>query len=219
MSAIHAPMFSEHDPYWDNVILLCHFEGSNGSTTYIDEKGHSLTRYNGTGALTTTRFAAGNSSWQPGTTTATSARHIVPNADYPEFDLGTGDFTIEFMAYVTAYGSNNKLVWNCSSIVADIHAVHGRLYTQSAGDAGSTPVPLNQWCHIEYGRSSGVLRAFLNGVKQLEVTYTYDLTRSNLDIINSDDTQSWFVDEIRVTKGVCRHTANFTPPTVPFPNS
>lgn len=58
----------------------------------------------------------------------------------------------------------------------------------------------------------------------LELTYGYSFPFSNSSAVtigaNYTGTQAYngLVDEQRVTKGVALYTANFTPPTAPFPS-
>ena len=40
------PSVGSNDPYWSNVVLLMHMDGSNGGTTFTDQKGHSVSRAN-----------------------------------------------------------------------------------------------------------------------------------------------------------------------------
>lgn len=95
--------------------------------------------------------------------------------------------------------------------------------------AGVDKAPLNKFVHIaicydgttQYGFLDGVLQfafsvntGWFNGVAGLRVGRS----------INTGYTQYRFganadYDELRITKGVARYTANFTPPAAAFPNS
>ncbi len=74
------------------------------------------------------------------------------------------------------------------------------------------------WNHIEYSRGSSSGYIFLNGAKQTLDTNTYNGNCSNLATVLSVGwvnfaNASCYVDEIKIDKGICRHTADFTPPT------
>jgi hypothetical protein len=147
----------------------------------------------------------------------------------PQFAFGTGDFTIE--AWVYRSGSlgvaliDTRSGGNYSDYVA---------YVSSSGQVGfvganagarldtAETIPSNTWNHVAIVRSSGTIRAYLNGV--VSVT-----TVSYPGAINTASTTAWvgaskdpgystaYVDELRITNGYARYTANFTPPSKPFP--
>lgn len=55
------------DPHYSNVVLLLRMEGSNNSTSFVDEKGHSVSAFNGA-KISTDRAKFGTSSaWFNGT--------------------------------------------------------------------------------------------------------------------------------------------------------
>ena len=45
----------EPDPLWSKVVFLCHMDGSNGGTTFTDEKGHMITPVAGVTTNTSTK--------------------------------------------------------------------------------------------------------------------------------------------------------------------
>jgi hypothetical protein len=65
---------------------------------------------------------------------------------------------------------------------------------------------------------------FLNGT-QVGSTYTtsfsYGANSSGFivgDIVGSGGSVNGYIDDLRITKGVARYTANFTPPTAALPD-
>jgi hypothetical protein len=97
----------------------------------------------------------------------------------------------------------------------------GAQYTQN-----TNAIALNQWNHITWQRSSGIFKIFVNGSSSNSVAFTNNIT---LPSINSSIGSSGlfadniyssqgYIDDLRITKGVARYTANFTPPTQAFPN-
>ena len=106
----------------------------------------------------------------------------------------------------------------------------------------STTIGLGAWKHIAITRSGSTLRMFVDG-SQLGASATSALS---LDAISTGGTQdlhigkiltgnssepfepgftatyvsymNGYIDDLRITKGVARYTANFTPPTAPFPD-
>ena len=96
-----------------------------------------------------------------------------------------------------------------------------RIFINSA-DRINTPTPSTSvWNHISVSRESGIVRLFVNG----EVKGSWNSGGLNFDQTLTSfgagfGTNSLFgaIDELRITKGVARYIANFTPPTEPFPN-
>jgi hypothetical protein len=85
---------------------------------------------------------------------------------------------------------------------------------------GATTVPLNSWSHVAVSRSGTSTRLFLNGVQQGS---TYTDTRNYIQTpvtigarFNNIQNFTGYIDELRISKGVARYTANFTAPTAPF---
>lgn len=85
--------------------------------------------------------------------------------------------------------------------------------------------PNNSWTHIELSLdTTNTWRLFVGGNKQAESQYSgigSTLTGTTLYIgQNNSGTEQWNggVNWLRVTKGIARHTTDFTPPNKPFPN-
>ena len=82
---------------------------------------------------------------------------------------------------------------------------------------GTTAINDNSWNHIAISRNSGVTRIFAKGTLQSATRTSSETLTSTGIIIGSDSTDVYYngsMDDIRITKGVGRYTANFTPPIV-----
>ena len=147
------------------------------------------------------------------------------------FDFGTGDFTIEswilfnsvstIQAFATNYqNSTTGWGWQWRS---DTLA-----WNFGYGDTGlisytNTPV-VGTWIHSAISRSNNVLRMFVNGVLVSTVTNSTNMSGTTTDLtlgVNpfSGGVQYFngYLDDFRITKGVGRYTANFTPPQQALP--
>lgn len=82
-------------------------------------------------------------------------------------------------------------------------------------------VSANTWAHIAVTRSSGVIRAFVNGVQGYSTTDTTNYTASYMNVggyYSTTYVMLGYIDDLRITKGVARYTSNFQPPQVAFAN-
>jgi len=90
---------------------------------------------------------------------------------------------------------------------------------------GTTVPNLNQWYHLAATRASGTMRLFVDGVQEASAAANAEINLGSGrkiiigQFINGTRNVNGHLDDIRVTKGVARYTANFTPPTAAFPNS
>ncbi len=95
--------------------------------------------------------------------------------------------------------------------------------------SGNYDFNYSQWYHIAASRSGGTTYIFVNGVLitsgSLPDNNIVCTTNCRLNIgerpwgNNYKFPLNGYVDEVRITKGVARYTANFTPPSVPFLNA
>jgi hypothetical protein len=144
----------------------------------------------------------------------------------PNLAFGTGDFTLEMWAYFTSTANFPTLTdsrVNASSTAGfnlGLSSARVQIYTTSQVLIGASTLSANTWYHIAVTRASGTLKIWLNGVQDATVsnstnwsdqTFVVGATPSAVNLMTG------YIDDLRITKGFARYTANFTPPTAPFP--
>lgn len=201
------------DPFFADVVSLLHFEGANGSTTFTDQKGLVYTPV-GSATISTTqaKFGSASGSFPTGSNRLTA----------PAITGGlAGDFTFECFIYPTTVSATQGLFrFDTSNRAIYINGGKLKWYNGSTFSGANTAV-INTWQHFAICRASGTLSMYLNGVKDA-TTFT-DTTNLNTTYSVGGDAfgqaLTGFMDEFRITGGVARYSANFTPPTAAFPNS
>jgi hypothetical protein len=218
--------FGVTDPNFASVVLLLHGDGTNGSTTITDSSGSpkTVTAF-GNAAISTAQSKFG------GASIAFDGTGDYLTATDSTFAFGTGDFTVEAFVYF------NNLTGR-KYIVSVTDGTSGGFGITSDGTTKidivnpgfavvhsfTTSLATSTWYHIAVSRSGSSLRCFLNG-NQIGTTATNTNNYSQTRLVVGIDADltlnplSGYEDEIRITKGVARYTANFTPPTAPFPDS
>jgi hypothetical protein len=223
------------DQYYNSCSLLCHFDSINPAGRFIDNSRNNfvITSSGGAGLSTSQYKFGGASAYFDGT------NDYLTSPQNAAFNFGTGDFTVEGWYYFTAIGSNQSLIALGTGANTGIYTGWGIWYQPNTflfyrydGTelyySFSTTLVVNTWYHIACTRNGTSLRMFVNGL-QIGTTATSSTSYNN---VNSDPLQigkhttgagtfyyNGYVDELRITKGVARYTANFTPRNAPFPNS
>lgn len=224
---------SANDPNFANVSLLVHCDGTNGSTTFTDNssQNHTVT-VNGSAQVTTTTVKYGTGGLNP------NGGHLQVTSS-TDLDLTTGDWTIECWFYLTAAttvcvlmdkeSANGQYPW--SLITNSPTSTKMSLRRFNSGGTlltdliGTTTITANAWHHAAACRQGDNFYLFLDGNLEASRTDTGAVLRTNssdpvnLGNNNSNSSGACFMDDIRITKGVARYTANFTPPSAAFPNS
>jgi hypothetical protein len=141
-------------------------------------------------------------------------------------NFGTGNFTVEFWANISS-GQNQEFVVDVTSGGFGTTLFSGSVYYESWGVSNIIVVSYagyyNTWTHIAVTRNNGTARMFFNGVIVGSVADTTNFpTSGGVNIGGSSARSRWllgYLDDVRITKGYARYTANFTPPTAAFPNT
>jgi Concanavalin A-like lectin/glucanases superfamily len=153
-----------------------------------------------------------------------------PSADISAF--GTGDFTVEFWLYTAvANTSYNVIDWRPTSTQGAYLSFYlqtgtPKVYFNSADQiTGGSTIPATTWTHIAICRSGSSMRLFVGGTQSgSTLTNTTNFIGStNRPAIGgfggfTNDPLNGYIDDLRITKGVARYTANFTAPTAAFPD-
>jgi hypothetical protein len=141
-------------------------------------------------------------------------------------NFNTGNFTVEFWANISS-GQNQEFVVDATSGGFGMSLFSGSVYYEAWGVANFIAVSYagyyNTWTHVAVCKSNGTSRMFFNGV----IVGTYNdtnnfATSGGLNIGGSSARTRWllgYLDDVRITKGYARYTANFTPPTAAFFNT
>ena len=210
----------------NEVSLLLHGDGTNGSTTITDS---SLTPKTVT-AVGNAQISTAQSKFGGASIALDGTGDALRCPTNAAFGWGTGNFTVEFWLYYQGgigyvffwiqanptptipylgYGLNNGTkqpwLWNNTNVLTT-----------------STNITNNTWQHHAVVRSGGTVSIYLDGISIGSTAFAADLAASKPLSIGDNGTfgqsTNGYIDEFRITKGIARYTANFTPLTAPFPN-
>lgn len=217
------------DIHWSNVAVLIHAESDSlASGAILNVPSFGIL---GDVAISTAQFKYG-----------TRSLYFDGSGDCVRFPLngsfafGTStDFTIEAFVRPTAYDSLLAVVfgggertgaWDYAfGLMPD-----GRVSFQMSAAGGevltsTATAPLNTWTHVAVTRSGSTIRVFVNGVGvSTTSTLSTEFGGTSYHCIGADNdgahcNYTGFIDELRVTNGVARYTADFTPPAEAFPTT
>jgi hypothetical protein len=155
-------------------------------------------------------------------------------------DIAGGDFTIEFWVYFDSVAGDRALVskyGNAAESAGDLGYVVQWVQSTNvlrlvlgkgsgSGDAlytWSWTPSTGVWYHVAVTRSGTSGRAFINGTQigTTSTLITNDVVSPNSIQVGKTHTtaqyMNGYIDDLRITKGVARYTANFTAPTAAFP--
>ena len=216
------------DEHFGKVTLLLHCDGADGSTVFTDSSAttKAVTAY-GSAKISTAQGKFGGASLL---LNGVEGYLTVPaSADYV---FGTGDFTVEGWIRTTTT-SERALIDQYLTAAASwqLSVKNGVLTWYERDDAlagsyaltGTKPANDGQWHHVAATRASGVLRFFVDGVSDGSAAVVTNYTSSmvlgigaQVAVRSAAYDFPGNIDEVRITKGVARYTANFMPPTETF---
>lgn len=229
------------DADYPNVSLLLHGDGPNGSTIITDNSPSPKT----VTAVGNAQISTAQSKFGGASIAFDGSGDFLTVPDNADFEFGSGAFTIEAWIYVSGGSgvrmitakSNRNEVGGIGSFAVFVNS-SAKLQCLASSDAGpfpanwqvditsTTTLSTSTWHHIAFTRSGNTFALFLNGIQ--EATATNSLTLVNNAQVLTIGTLGYtsgtfvndfngYIDDLRITKAA-RYTANFTPPTQPFPN-
>lgn len=228
---------STGDSYWTSVSLALHLDGTNGSTSFVDDSNNhfSITTYSGSPSLSTSQYKFGSASLYLDGASAIQTPSAAAAMSV------TSPYTIDCWIYPTSRGVNygagifdksnsgpyGEQMWYIDTAG---HLVFWRQFTIQTGQVTSTQtIPLNQWTHIALTYDGSQIKQFINGTLDGSVAsaagwYSSTSQAPTIGYVHVDgfgNTYSYFtgyIDDFRITSGVARYTGSFTAPTQTFLN-
>lgn len=223
------PEAGPSDEHWLSVTSLLHFDGADGSTTFTDETGKVWTASGDAQIDTAQSVFGGASLYLDGT------GDWVSTASGVDWAFGGGAFTIEArVRFTTIKSGNNPIVarWNNNSaqkgFIFYYNSTDGKLYfafrdsddvTYRATSVAAGTVSVGTWYAFAVCRSGNDFHFFKDGLLIGSVVgYAYSMSATSVDepcvgryrAGAVEYTSNAHFDEVRVTKGVARYTADYT---------
>ena len=216
------------DTHFSKVTALFNFDGSDTATTTtgLDASNKNLSISYATGdqlSNTQKKFGA----------TSIYVADGIELSSSDGFNMGTGDFTLEAWFYFTDFSQSYALFDQWDSSGSTRHQIWmgktsagtaGRLSWYYAGTSvfhsANPAVSTGAWTHIALVRHSGTLKIYINGTADSNTqSHTGQFGRTAGmafgDQLNggASGRAQYYLDDLRITKGLARYTSNFTAPT------
>lgn len=220
------------DPNFSTVQLLLHFDGLNGATAFPDSSSsaRTVTRV-GDAQISTAEYVFGTSAVFDGA----GDYLTVPSAT--GLQMAAADFCCEFrvrptitldsgtsqVGLVSKWGNYPGIEWMVDYAGGSLRLV----YTDGSTTYTATyavSLVAGTWYAIAVSRSGSSFRLFLDGTIRATSTtaITIPSTAQELRIGivgNGVGPFAGYIDELRISKGTARYTANYTVAAAAFPNS
>jgi len=223
------------DPYWNNVVLGCHFNNGETPTFKAVAAGKTLTANGNVAIVSTQSKFGGYSAYFDGNGDYLKVADSVP----ADLQLGSGDFTIDFWVYTLGTGiysvvgnlRNNTGTTHYFVMLNSTYLGQSTVMFNGGGTNyrfGTSVLSANAWHHVAVTRVGSLLRCFIDGTElgsaQTISNFSGDTTvqyliGASVDVPGSSYTYylNGYLDDLRVTRGVARWASNFTPPAAAFP--
>jgi len=214
--------------------LMLHCDGDDGSTTFTDSEiaPTKTVTANGNAQIDTAQSKFGGASGLLDGTT-----DYLSTPDHVDFAFGSGDYTIDFwVRFSSVTNAEYQYLVNCDNGGAQANQREWLLSFYNNGtnllfyrwNTANELIAMdrvvnfaiNTWYHIAVTRSGSDVRMFINGTQNGATDTDSAAYRDNgspLYVGSGYSAGSYcmagWVEEIRVSKGIARWTADFTPPT------
>ena len=221
------------DPYWQNVVMLLHGDGQNGSTQIVDSSQYA-TQFSAIGTspnISTNYVKIGNASiYFPGSSSALTNYLASPVSS--AYNFGTKDFTIECWFYGTSANAGNgglisgvngtAFSWGLYVTTTPSIAFYTAAF---AIGVSSSTISFSTWYHIAVVKYGTTITLYLNGVSvgtpaTLSASLDASTTANSilLGTMGANTGFTGYLSQVRITIGVARYTSAFTLPNMPSPN-
>lgn len=183
------------------------------------------------------KFGAASYFGTPGSNEGSGGQYVSASWD-SSFDVGAGDFTIDFwfnrhgtVPYAQVFfnlpgaimlypsDSTNTMGYNVSSNGTTNDIMQSFPTAQAVG---TITMPDNVWTHFAFVRHGNVWTGYVNGVQDMQITASGTVFAANSALTIGGGVPSLsgtgFIDEFRFSKGIARWTAPFTPPAMSYDN-
>lgn len=223
------------DDDYESVSLLLHCDGANDSTTFTDNSPTPQTVVaNGGACIKTAQSKYGGAS--AFFSSASNGSENLTVAGSAGSLSSVTDFTIEANVYITdwntescylSYGSgSSNRQWLVTINTTRLQFYWSDSNSQEHFINCTYSLSLNTWYHLAFVKSGTTVTCYVNGesigsgtVSSLRTCTGPLYVASFWGYVGTSTYFRGYIDEIRITKGVARYTANFTPPSAAFLNS
>jgi len=215
------------DPPWSSVTLLLPGNGTNGSTVIPDVSISAKS----IAVLGNAKISTAQSKFGGASILFDGAGDYLSAPYTPANDLGASSWTIEAWIYPLTIAAGSRGIVGFAVAVPtegiSLRQDGSTLQFWVNGYGGITTqtgtISANTWHHVALVRNGTSNTLYLNGVSVASntvspvygsvTTLVVGRTYANLN----NEYFNGYIDDLRVTKGVARYTANFTPPTSAHP--
>jgi len=217
----NAPNSLTSDPYFSSVLLLTHFENSNGSTLAVNSKTGGALPLGGSATISNLLYKFGSSSMMVDVaskrldftcTLAGTAETI--EFYYSPLSMADGDYCL--CCNNTKTGFTLGVTVSGGSIVNIFYGKYTGVVTKTL--VMPYTMTVGSFYNIAMTAFGGIIKVFVNGVLVGSLTDAPTASSitlgSNLSVIFPS--ALGFYDEYRITEGVARYLTNYTQQTTPF---
>ena len=214
------------------TVLMLHMDGDDASTTFTDDSSsvHTFT------AIGNAQIDTAESKFDGASGLFDGTGDYITEDDHADWYMGTGDCTYDFWIKRNSEGSTTVIFSDCNTVGANYST---RCFFSSDNllnfdfvlsttvkkslTSTSTITISDGWTHIAGVRDGVNLTLYINGIEEdtrsdlsttahLNSTGALRIARNGADAVNTYYFNGW-LDEFRISKGIARHTDDFTVPT------